>query len=156
MHHWHPYLWGRYFVIDTNHYALKFLLDQRLSTIPQHHWVSKLFGYDFSIEFGPGRLNTIADTLSHHGEDDASLRALSGLSFKLYDDFRWELLEDATLCAFCDGVITKRDTPWRMVQGLVRDEHVFVLASSAALPVVLQMAHSVGRKGIQKTLQCLR
>jgi hypothetical protein len=34
--HWRPYLWGRSFVVRTDHYALKFLLDQWLSTIPQH------------------------------------------------------------------------------------------------------------------------
>jgi hypothetical protein len=38
--HWRPYLWGRAFLVRTDHYALKFLLDQRLSTIPQHQWVS--------------------------------------------------------------------------------------------------------------------
>jgi len=40
--HWHPYLWGRKFVVRTDHYALKFMLDQRLSTVPQHQWISKL------------------------------------------------------------------------------------------------------------------
>jgi hypothetical protein len=35
--HWRPYLWGRRFVIKTDHYSLKYLLDQRLATIPQHH-----------------------------------------------------------------------------------------------------------------------
>lgn len=45
--HWRPYLWGRHFTVRTNHYALKFMLDQRLSTIPQHHWVNKLFRFDF-------------------------------------------------------------------------------------------------------------
>ena len=34
--HWRPYLWGRSFRIHTDHYSLKFLLDQRLSTVPQH------------------------------------------------------------------------------------------------------------------------
>ena len=45
--HWRPYLWGRRFVVKTDHYSLKYLLDQRLATIPQHHWVGKLLGFDF-------------------------------------------------------------------------------------------------------------
>ncbi|XP_066385018.1 uncharacterized mitochondrial protein AtMg00860-like [Miscanthus floridulus] len=32
--HWQPYLWGRHFLVRTDHYSLKFLLDQRLSTVP--------------------------------------------------------------------------------------------------------------------------
>lgn len=62
--HWRPYLWGRQFIVRTDHYSLKFLLDQRLSTIPQHRWASKLFGYDFTIEFKPGCTNVVADALS--------------------------------------------------------------------------------------------
>jgi hypothetical protein len=38
-HRW-PYLWGREFVVRTEHYRLKFLLDQCLLTIPQHQWAS--------------------------------------------------------------------------------------------------------------------
>jgi hypothetical protein len=34
--HWQPYLWGRPFVIRTDHFSLKFLLDQKIATIPQH------------------------------------------------------------------------------------------------------------------------
>ena len=34
--HWRPYLWRRSFQIRTDHYSLKYLLDQRLSTVPQH------------------------------------------------------------------------------------------------------------------------
>ena len=62
--HWRPYLWGRQFILRTDHYALKFLLDQWLSMVPQHQWVSKLFGYDFTIEYRPGALNVVADALS--------------------------------------------------------------------------------------------
>jgi hypothetical protein len=55
--HWRPYIWGRAFTVPTNHFSLKYLLDQRLSTISQHTWVSKLFGYDIEIEYRPGKLN---------------------------------------------------------------------------------------------------
>jgi hypothetical protein len=67
--HWRPYLWTRSFIVHTDRYALKFLLDQRLSTIPQHTWVSKLFDYDFIVEFNPGRMNTVADALSRCNAD---------------------------------------------------------------------------------------
>jgi hypothetical protein len=59
--HWRPYLWGRAFIVRTDHQPLKYILDQRLATIPQHHWVSKLLGYDFTIEYKPGRTNVVAD-----------------------------------------------------------------------------------------------
>lgn len=62
--HWRPYLWGRQFLIRTDHYSLKFLLEQRLSTSPQIHWISKLLGYDFGVEFRSGKTNKAADALS--------------------------------------------------------------------------------------------
>ena len=31
--HWRPYLWGRAFTVRTDHWSLKFILDQRLMTI---------------------------------------------------------------------------------------------------------------------------
>lgn len=155
--HWHPYLWGRHFIVRTDHYALKFMLDQRLSTVPQHQWVSKLFGYDFSVEYRPGRLNTVADALSRRGDDDVSLSTLSGPSFRLYDDLRRELQEDPALRAFRDGMVAESGAPWHVVDGLVlRGTRVFIPVSSTSLPYVLQLAHSTGHEGIHKTLQRLR
>lgn len=62
--HWRLYLWDRIFIVRTDHYSLKFPLDQRLSMIHQRQWVSKLFGYNFTVEYRPGQLNTVADALS--------------------------------------------------------------------------------------------
>jgi hypothetical protein len=42
MCHWLPYLWGHHFLVCMDHYSLKFLLDQRLSTVPQHQWAQYL------------------------------------------------------------------------------------------------------------------
>jgi hypothetical protein len=89
--HWRPYLWTRSFVVRTDHFSLKYLLDQRLSTIPQHAWVSKLFGYQFIVEFKPGRQNAAADALSHHDEEAGMVYALSIPSFDLFGQFRREV-----------------------------------------------------------------
>jgi hypothetical protein len=48
--HWRPYLWGSSFVVCTDHYSLKFLLDQKLATVLQYQWASKLLGFDFHVE----------------------------------------------------------------------------------------------------------
>lgn len=40
------------------------MLDQCLATIPQHQWINKLFGYDFTVEYRAGWFNTVADALS--------------------------------------------------------------------------------------------
>jgi hypothetical protein len=62
--HWWAYLWSRSFLIKTDHYSLKFLLDQRLSTISQHQWASKLIGFIFHVEYRPGSSNVVVDALS--------------------------------------------------------------------------------------------
>jgi hypothetical protein len=90
---WRPYLWARPFVVRTDHYALKFLLDQHLSTIPQHAWVSKLFGYDSSVEYLPGKVNTVADALPRRDEDCAMALVLSSPTFTLFNDLRREMTE---------------------------------------------------------------
>lgn len=48
---WRPYLLGQSFIVKTNQQALKFLLEQRVGTVAQHKWVSKLMGYDFVISY---------------------------------------------------------------------------------------------------------
>ena len=84
--HWRPYLWGREFVVRTDHHSLKFLLDQRLSTIPQHHWAVKLRGFDFRVEYKPGAANVVADALSRRDEEaSATMAVLSTPSFALFD-----------------------------------------------------------------------
>ena len=54
-----------------------FLLDQRLSTIPQNHWVSKLFGYVFLVYYRQGHLNVVADALSWRDDDSPLLDSLA-------------------------------------------------------------------------------
>jgi len=155
---WRPYLWARPFIVRTDHYALKFLLDQRLSTIPQHTWVSKLFGYDFSVEFQPGKSNVVADALSRRDEDAGAVHALSVPSFTLYDDFRKEAESLPEIITAKELIANGKSTAaWSIVDGLVlHNGRVFVPSSSSLWPQLLDTAHGVGHEGAQKTLHRLR
>ncbi|GJZ88096.1 transposon ty3-G gag-pol polyprotein [Tanacetum coccineum] len=51
---WRHYLLGRPFVVKTDHMSLKYLLEQRLTTLAQAQWLPKLLGYDYKIEYKKG------------------------------------------------------------------------------------------------------
>ena len=61
---WNAYLMGRHFQIKTDHYSLKFLLDQQATTPAQQTWIIKMMGYDYKVVFRKGVTNTVADALS--------------------------------------------------------------------------------------------
>lgn len=61
---WRGYLMGRHFTIRTNQQAIKHFMNQKLTTVAQQKWMSKLLGFDYSIEYRRGRDNVVADPLS--------------------------------------------------------------------------------------------
>lgn len=67
---WHTYLQGHHFVIKTDHQSLKFLLEQRLSTLLQQKWLAKLMGLDYEIVYKQGKENVVADALSRLPEEN--------------------------------------------------------------------------------------
>jgi len=112
--------------------------------------VSKLFGYDFRIEYRPGKANVVADALSRrdgdtpllaglYDTDAMSLVVLSAPTFWLFDDLRLELDTDATLRAHRDAVEAgAHGDSWTIHEGLIlHDGRVFVPMSSMLLDDVL-------------------
>ena len=61
---WRPYLLGQWFVIQTDQRSLKYLLEQKIATPDQQQWMVKLMGYDYEIQYRPGKENAAADALS--------------------------------------------------------------------------------------------
>jgi hypothetical protein len=150
MRHWHPYFWGRHFLVRIDQYSLKFLLDQRLSTVPQHQWINKLFGFDFAVEYKLGCLNTMADALSRRDMEDNTVLALSGPTFSFIDHIRaatgtaddsrhlLQRLQDGDLAA-----------PWRLEDGLLlHGSRVYMPEHGDLHHQALRLAHAAGHEGI--------
>ena len=66
--HWRPYLLGRTFTVRTDQRSLKYLMTKQITTPAQAHWLPKLLGYDYKIEYKPGLANQAADSLSRKAE----------------------------------------------------------------------------------------
>ena len=65
--------------------------------IPQHHWVGKLLGFDFSVEYKSGATNTVADALSRRDSTQGLLALVSGPTFSFFDELHMELQEEEGL-----------------------------------------------------------
>jgi hypothetical protein len=156
--HWHPYLWTQPFIMRTDHYSLKYLLDQRLSTIPQHAWVSKLFWFQFFVEFKPGRLNAAANVLSRRNEEHPSVHALSSPDFEFYEQFHREAASLPEIAAAREEILAGRATKeWQLVDDMVVYAGRLLLSTTSSFwTQLLEHAHGMGHEGVQKTLQRLR
>eukprot|EP01018_Ginkgo_biloba_P011642 Gb_37067 [translate_table: standard] len=73
---WRQYLVGVYFKVKTDYDSLKYFLNQRLSSMEQLKWVSKVQGFDFEIIHKKGKENVVIDALSRK-DGEASLFTVS-------------------------------------------------------------------------------
>lgn len=94
------------------------MLDQRLATIPQHYWVGKLLGFDFSIEYKAGNINTVADALSRLDTEEVAVLAISGPRFNLIDWLRQAHDTDLALVTI-KAELTERAALWSLIDGMV-------------------------------------
>lgn len=61
---WRGYLLDRHFRIKIDHFSLKYVLDQRITTPFQSKWLPKLLGFDFEIKYKKGKENLVVDASS--------------------------------------------------------------------------------------------
>lgn len=64
---WYTYLWGRHFVLRTDHQALVTMLSTRgpsRQTMRIARWSAQLLQFDYTVQYKPGRENYVADALS--------------------------------------------------------------------------------------------
>lgn len=68
VHKWRTYLFGNAFTIRTYHQSLKYLVEQRLTTMLQQKWLTKLMGFNYTIAYKKGCENKVAYALSRRDE----------------------------------------------------------------------------------------
>jgi hypothetical protein len=133
------------------------LRDQRLTTIPQHTWVSKLFGYDFQFEYRQGKFNVVEDVLSCHHEDELQVHALSTTTFEAYDTLWQELLIQPQAIQLKAQLLDQAAPPrWTDVDGILMFQGRAWLPDESALwHAILEHAHTTGHEVSEKTLHQL-
>lgn len=62
--HFRHYLYGKPFLIRTDHSSLRWLLNKRDSEGQLARWIETLSSYEFEIQHRPGKMHTNADALS--------------------------------------------------------------------------------------------
>ena len=82
---WRHYLYGETFQIFTDHKSLKYLMSQKDLNMRQRRWVELLKDYDCTLEYHPGKANTVADALSRKSSRVANLQ---GSTFPSLIDLR--------------------------------------------------------------------
>jgi hypothetical protein len=138
---------------------LKYLLDQRLATIPQHHWVGKLLGFDFTVEYKNGAANVVADLLSRRDtSEEGTVLVLSGLRFDFITRLRQAQPTDPALTAIYNEVRAgSRGAPWAVIDDMVQYAgRLYIAPASPLLQEILRAVHEEGHEGVQRTLHRLR
>ncbi|XP_077242379.1 uncharacterized protein LOC143882872 [Tasmannia lanceolata] len=90
---WHHYLACPYFHIRTDHVSLKYLLDQRVTTVAQQKCLTKLLGYKYEIIYKSGQDNKVADAFSRLQDSGSSLMALSTVLPLVWTDISLDFIE---------------------------------------------------------------
>ncbi|KAL4378379.1 hypothetical protein GQ457_02G014110 [Hibiscus cannabinus] len=156
---WRQYLLGRRFVILTDHKSLCELTQQTIQTPEQQHWLTKLIGYEFEIKYRPGKLNTIADTLSR--EIGAQLMAFTRPTFGVFDDIRIATQLDDELSRILAQIQSGElaTQGYNIVNGLLLFQNrVMVPQESALRSRILREFHCStlgGHAGISRTFRRL-
>jgi hypothetical protein len=115
-------------------------------------------GFDFVVEYKPGKQNATVDALSQRVALDGHAFVLSVPTFDLLHDIRKTAAIDPALTALRDeNASGARTTPWAVTDGFITyKRRIYIPPASPWVPIVLAAAHDDGHKGIQKTLHWLR
>nr|GEV44455.1 reverse transcriptase [Tanacetum cinerariifolium] len=114
---WRSYLLDRHFKIKTDHFSLKYLLNQRVTTPFQAKWLPKLLGFNYEISYNKGSDNVVVDSLFRiTNESELNSLILSTITSELLQKFQGSYVNDLAL----QKVIQKQKADLAAYPGLLQ------------------------------------
>lgn len=147
------YLLGHKFIPQIDQKSLKSLLDQSLQTPEQQAWLHKFIGFDFRIEYKPGKDNQAADGLSRM----MSL-SLSAPECEFLEELKQEIAEDEHLQLIVQQCLDNHviNDNYSVKDGLLYWKHRLVIpVESSLIQNILKEYHDTpigGHAGVTRTL----
>ncbi|GJZ17305.1 retrotransposable element Tf2 [Tanacetum coccineum] len=103
------YLLDRHFKIKTDHFSLKYLMGQRLTTPFQTKWLPKLLGFDYEISYKSGSKNVVANALSRISSGaELNELVLTSITTDLMQQMLWEVIQEAVLLSIGKQKLVKQ------------------------------------------------
>lgn len=160
---WRPYLLGGQFIVRTDQQSLKYLWDQKITTIAQQRWLYKLRGFDFVIVYKKGKENVVADALSRRDvvEANAKKGELSAFSQPVpnwIEAVKQEVELSSNLQALVQRIISGEAMgPWRIIDGVILfKDRIYLETNSSLIEDIIGQFHNTTHEGYHKMSQRIR
>lgn len=143
VHHWKYYLLGCHFIILTDQQSIKYFADQKLSTLLQQKWSTKLLGFDYSIKYRKGTENGVADALSRMYEKEGELNAITIIKPKWLQEIIGSYDDDANAVKLIAGVQQNlADHPHYIYANGLQRYKIRLYVGSTLRSKILEVVHS--------------
>lgn len=137
---------GEKILVRMDQQSLKYLLDQREITLDYKRWLTRIFGYEFDIEYKTGSENKVADGLSRidHSEKVDLLALTVPSSLQLIDLLYAEIGDSAEIQQVIMKLAAVKTVKngFSLVHGrLFYKQRLVIPSNSVFIPLILKECH---------------
>ncbi|GBG64643.1 hypothetical protein CBR_g45698 [Chara braunii] len=158
--HWRHYLFGRFFILRTDHQTLRWMRTQPVLSDALKRWIEVIEQYDFDPQYLKGEYNKVVDALSRRPDFSGAVIT----EFDLTDDVTHSLVEAYRQDQFMSEITRKLEAKdkktsaeFKLVNGLLflekaGNKHLCVPNSESLRSLFLGEYHdATGHFGYKKT-----